>query len=70
MGQPRSTQRYRAQRRNGERRLCDRMRELALRHPRFGYRRVWVLLRQDGFDVNVKRVHRLWRQEGLKVPQR
>jgi len=71
LGQPRSSQRYaRAQRRNGERALCERMAELSLRHPRYGYRRVAALLRTEGFVVNVKRVHRLWRQEGLKVPQK
>jgi putative transposase len=68
--QPRSSQRYRAQQRNGEKELCDRMRELALRHPRYGYRRVHRLLRTEGFKVNRKRVHRLWRKEGLKVPQK
>jgi putative transposase len=68
--QPRSTQRYRAQQRNGEKKLCERMRELALRHPRFGYRRIAALLRAEGFEVNLKRVHRLWRKEGLKVPQK
>jgi transposase InsO family protein len=46
------------------------MRELALRHPRYGYRRIGVLLRQEGFKVNEKRVRRLWRIEGLKVPQK
>ena len=46
------------------------MRRLALRHPRYGYRRVTVLLRRHGWRINVKRVHRLWRKEGLKVPQR
>ncbi len=50
--------------------MCDRMRELSLRHPRYGYRRVAALLRAEGFKVNVKRVHRLWRKEGLKVPQK
>jgi putative transposase len=68
--QPRSTQRYKAQQRNGERVLCERMRELALRHPRYGYRMITVLLREEGFQVNKKRVHRLWRKEGLKVPQK
>jgi len=68
--QPRSTQRYRAQQRNGERALCEQMRELALRHPRFGYRRVHALLRHDGWQINRKRIARLWRQEGLKVPQK
>ena len=70
LGQPRSTQRAVARERNGERALCDRMRELALRHPRYGYRRVGALLRQEGFKVNEKRVRRLWRQAGLKVPQK
>ena len=46
------------------------MLELVRRHPRFGYRRVWALLRAEGFKVNRKRVHRLWRQQGLKVPQK
>jgi transposase InsO family protein len=41
---------------------------LVKRHPRFGYRRVWALLRAEGFRVNRKRVHRLWKQNGLKVP--
>jgi transposase InsO family protein len=68
--QPRSSQRYVAQQRNGEKELRDRMRELALRHPRYGYRRVHRLLGSEGFKVNRKRVHRLWRKEGLKVPQK
>jgi hypothetical protein len=38
-------------------------------HPRFGYRRVWALLRQEGWRVNRKRVYRLWRRQGLKVPR-
>jgi putative transposase len=46
------------------------MLELARRHPRYGYRRITVLLRREGHLVNRKRVHRLWRQEGLKVPVR
>lgn len=50
--------------------MTERMRELALRHPRYGYRRVTALLRRDGWRVNRKRVHRLWRREGLKVVQK
>jgi len=38
-------------------------------NPRYGYRRVWALLKREGWPVNKKRVHRLWRQEGLKVPE-
>ncbi len=46
------------------------MLELVRRHPRYGYRRIWALLRAEGFKVNRKRVHRLWKREGLKVPQK
>jgi transposase InsO family protein len=68
--QPRSTQRYAAKERDGERPLVSRMLDLVRRHPRYGYRRVWALLRSEGFRMNVKRVYRLWRKEGLKVPQK
>ena len=47
-----------------------RMHELVRRHPRYGYRRIWALLRQEGWPINRKRVHRLWRREGFKVPQK
>jgi len=43
--------------------------ELSRENPRYGYRRVWALLRREGWPVNKKRVHRLWRKEGLKVPE-
>ena len=46
-----------------------RMVELAREHPRHGYRRVTAILRREGWSVNRKRVHRLWRRAGLKVPQ-
>jgi transposase InsO family protein len=46
------------------------MLELVGRHPRYGYRRIWALLRAEGWRVNRKRVYRLWRREGLKVPRR
>lgn len=48
--------------------LVRRMLELVGDHPRFGYRRIWALLRADGWRINRKRVYRLCRQEGLKVP--
>lgn len=47
-----------------------RIHELAERHPRFGYRQITALVRQGGWPVNPKRVHRLWKQAGLQVPQR
>jgi len=43
---------------------------LATRYGRYGYRRITDLLRAEGWRVNHKRVERIWRQEGLKVPQR
>lgn len=46
------------------------MLELAALHPRYGYRRVTALLRREGWRVNRKRVHRIWRREGLRVPVR
>jgi putative transposase len=66
--QARSSQRYRVAERSGERELVAKMLDLVRRHPRFGYRRIWALLRAEGFKVNRKRVHRLWKQQGLKVP--
>jgi putative transposase len=66
--QPRSSQRYQRRPREGEAELVKRMLELVKKHPRYGYRFVWALLRAEGFEVNRKRVYRLWRREGLKVP--
>jgi hypothetical protein len=43
---------------------------LASRYGRYGYRRITALLRNDRWDANHKRVERIWRQEGLKVPKR
>jgi putative transposase len=68
--QPRATQRYRPRPREFERRLTGRMLELVREHPRFGYRRIWALLRREGWRVNRKRIYRLWRGEGLKVPRK
>ncbi len=44
------------------------MKTLSRDNPRYGYRRVWASLRREGWQVNRKRVQRLWQQEGLKVP--
>lgn len=43
-----------------------RLRELAKERPRFGYRRLGVLLRREGWIINSKRVLRLYREEGMK----
>jgi len=67
LGQARSTQRYQAVRRDGEERLARRMHELVRAHPRRGYRMVCGMLRLEGWRVNVKRVHRLWKREGFRV---
>ena len=68
--QHRSTQRYCPVPSELELKLVKRMNELASRHPRYGYRRVWALLRSEGFLVNRKRIERLWRAEGHRVPAR
>jgi putative transposase len=70
LGQHRSTQRQRPRTKEEEQRLLARMLELVRQHPRFGYRRIWALLRREGWRVNRKRVHRLWRKQGLKVPRK
>jgi putative transposase len=46
------------------------MKRWAQRHPRYGYRRVWVLLRRQGIRVNHKRLYRLWREQGLTLRAR
>jgi putative transposase len=68
LGQPRSTQRYQPRRKDDEGALVKAILDLVGQHPRFGYRRVWALLKSAGWQVNRKRVYRLWRKEGLKVP--
>ena len=70
IGQPRSTQRYDKQVPDDEELLRQRIIELASEYGRYGYRRVTALLRNEGWIVNHKRVERIWRQEGLKVPQK
>lgn len=67
IGQPRSTQRYVSHKAKRDRPLTQRMMVLSRENPRYGYRRVWALLRREGFEVNKKRVRRLFREEGLKV---
>lgn len=49
--------------------LIKRMHQLALKYPRYGYRRIHALLLREGWGVNVKRVTRLWKKEGLQVKQ-
>jgi transposase InsO family protein len=68
--QPRSSQRYQTQPREDEAALTKRMLSLVRQRPRFGYRRIGRLLQAEGWCVSLTRVFRLWRQEGLKVPQK
>ncbi|WP_338273376.1 IS3 family transposase [Roseicyclus marinus] len=68
LGQHRSTQRKLPQGRADEVQLVADMIELARQFGRYGYRRIASLLRDAGWEVNDKRVERLWRREGLKVP--
>ena len=70
LGQSRSTQRRQRQIPSDEPRLIRRITELATEYGRYGYRRITALLHAEGWRVNHKRVERLWRQEGLKVPRR
>ena len=70
LAQPRSTQRYEVYVPDDEPRLREDIVRLACKYGRYGYRRVTALLRDDGWRVNHKRVERIWRQEGLKVPKR
>jgi putative transposase len=68
--QPRSTQRQEHRVSQEQRLLTDRITELACEYGRYGYRRITALLRTEGWHVNHKRVERIWRQEGLKVPKK
>lgn len=70
LGQPRSTQRLITYVPDDEPLLVTRIIELAEQYGRYGYRMITGLLRQEGWKVNHKRVERLWRREGLKVPKK
>jgi hypothetical protein len=71
LGQHRSAQRKAPRGRDDEERLTADIVELARRYGRYGYRKVAQLLRSTaGWAVNDKRVERIWRREGLKVPER
>ena len=71
MGQSRSTQRYKESKKDDEVLLVRDMINLVRQYGRYGYRRITTLLREDGWArLNHKRVERLWRREGLKVPQK
>ena len=69
LGQHRSTHRHRGKVVDlEEAKLRRRLREIAAKHIRWGRRMAYRLLRREGWLVNHKRVHRLWREEGLQRP--
>ena len=68
--QPRSTQHHEPLVKDDEQALTNDIVGLATRFGRYGYRRITALLRGAGWQVNHKRVERIWRREGLKVPAR
>ena len=70
LGQTRATQRYAPQPRSDEAPLTVRIVELASVYGRYGYRRVTAMLRHEAWNVNHKRVERIWRRCGLRVPKR
>jgi transposase InsO family protein len=70
LGQHRSTQRRVPSGRDDEERLTADIIALARQYGRYGYRRVTAMLGDAGWQVNHKRVERIWRREGLKVPQK
>ncbi len=70
LGQPRSTQRRLPDDSAEEKRLTHDIIELATKFGRYGYRRITALLNNKGWHVNHKRVERIWRREGLKVPKK
>jgi transposase InsO family protein len=66
----RGTQRYLPLRRTDEDQLTQAILALAGKYGRYGYRRITALLRNAGWPVGKDRVQRIWRREGLKVPQK
>ena len=70
LGQHRSTQRKTPTGRADEAALTADIIALANQYGRYGYRRITALLHAAGWTVNVKRVERIWRREGLKVPHK
>lgn len=67
-GQHRSTQRHRPQVAEDDQALRRALRKLSEDRPRWGYRRAHGHLLSEGFSLNRKRVQRIWREEGLRVP--
>ena len=68
-GQHRSTQRLKPRPRpDAEEKVRRRLREIARKHPRWGWKTAHTILRREGHTINRKRTRRLWRDEGLRRP--
>jgi len=70
ISQPRMTQRYEPKQPDKDKALTAEIIRLAKKYKRYGYRMITAKLRQDDWDVNHKRVQRIWQKEGLQVPYR
>ena len=70
LGLNRATKRYKAKKTDDETVLRDAIVRLASKYGRYGYRRIAAMLKSEGWKVNHKRVERIWREEGLRVPKK
>jgi putative transposase len=70
LNQIRSVQRYEKTKSVDEEQIRSRVIALAQEYGRYGYRRIWAMMRAEGYVVNHKRIERIWREEGLKIPQK
>jgi putative transposase len=70
LGQLRGTQRYLPVPQTAREKLRERIVELATEYGRYGYKTITDILRLEGWDVGRDRVHAIWREEGLQVPQK
>ncbi|MCA9915885.1 MAG: IS3 family transposase [Anaerolineae bacterium] len=67
---PRSTARYQPQGQADEAQTVEAVRDFAYRFPQHGYRHITALMQREGYEINHKRVERIWRQEGLQLQRR
>jgi len=70
LDQPRSSQRFEGKPKDEDERLTKRILEFVRQRPRWGYRRIGQLLKREGEVLNMKRVYRLWKAAGLRVPRK
>ena len=70
LGVARSAIKYRSKLDEKDAAAIEKMRELALQYPRYGYRRIRIFMKRAGFSMSVRKAHRLWRKAGLQVPRK